>query len=378
MRRYRKWVLTLGIMATAPSVAMAGPFPSLFKPREAPPAAGARDAAAQVDNQKVAEDIANALRAARLTGFDIEIEYNDGVATLSGMIADPRQHAQATKAVSKVRGVNRVDNRLELMDDAAAKSLRSPVQQADLRSAGRPSSRGVQQTSHTGLLADPSGGARQAEAQGNQQMAEQIAAALGAADFKGFDIQIQYRNGTALLAGQVGSAEQHARATRVVSSVPGVQQVDNQLQFPGRPAPGGPGVNPYAQPGMSQSPYQPAAYQPGPMGPGTMPPPPGHPGMAPPPGYGHPAATASHTIYNMPHVPEHAWPTYAAYPNYAQVAYPKEYSASAWPYIGPFYPYPQVPLGWRQAQLEWDDGYWHLNFRPRTERWWWFLNPKNW
>ena len=25
------------------------------------------------------------------------------------------------------------------------------------------------------------------------------------------------------------------------------------------------------------------------------------------------------------------------------------------PYIGPFYPYPQVPLGWRKVQLEWDD-----------------------
>lgn len=26
------------------------------------------------------------------------------------------------------------------------------------------------------------------------------------------------------------------------------------------------------------------------------------------------------------------------------------------PYIGPFYPYPQVPLGWRQVQLDGDDG----------------------
>ena len=80
----------------------------------------------------------------------------------------------------------------------------------------------------------------------------------------------------------------------------------------------------------------------------------------------------------MPNMPEHAWPSYASYPNYSQVSYPKEYSPSAWPYIGPFYPYPQVPLGWRKAQLEWDDGYWNLNFNPRTDRWWWFLNPENW
>jgi hypothetical protein len=80
----------------------------------------------------------------------------------------------------------------------------------------------------------------------------------------------------------------------------------------------------------------------------------------------------------MPYMPEYAWPATAQYPNSAAVQYPTQYSASAWPYIGPFYPYPQVPLGWRQAQLEWDDGHWYLNFRPRTDKWWWFLHPKNW
>ena len=32
-------------------------------------------------------------------------------------------------------------------------------------------------------------------------------------------------------------------------------------------------------------------------------------------------------------------------------------------YIGPFYPYPQVPLGWRKVTLEWDDGWWFLDFK---------------
>ena len=31
----------------------------------------------------------------------------------------------------------------------------------------------------------------------------------------------------------------------------------------------------------------------------------------------------------------------------------------------PFYPYPQVPLGWRRAILEWDDGWWYLDFADR-------------
>ncbi len=63
-----------------------------------------------------------------------------------------------------------------------------------------------------------------------------------------------------------------------------------------------------------------------------------------------------------PNLPNYAWPGYAAYPNYAAVTYPKQYAPTAWPYIGPFYPYPQVPMGWRKVTLEWHDGYWNLDF----------------
>ena len=67
--------------------------------------------------------------------------------------------------------------------------------------------------------------------------------------------------------------------------------------------------------------------------------------------------------YNQPHMPNYSWPSYAAYPNYAALTYPKQYSPTAWPYIGPFYPYPQVPLGWRKVTLEWNDGWWMLDFK---------------
>jgi hypothetical protein len=70
--------------------------------------------------------------------------------------------------------------------------------------------------------------------------------------------------------------------------------------------------------------------------------------------------------YDQPHMPNYAWPSYAAYPNYAAVTYPKQYSPTAWPFIGPFYPYPQVPLGWRKVALEWDDGWWFLDFYDRS------------
>ena len=69
--------------------------------------------------------------------------------------------------------------------------------------------------------------------------------------------------------------------------------------------------------------------------------------------------------YEHPQLPGYAWPSYAAYPNYGAVSYPKQHSAGAWPYIGPFYPYPQVPLGWRKVQLQWDDGWWFLDFTDR-------------
>lgn len=79
-----------------------------------------------------------------------------------------------------------------------------------------------------------------------------------------------------------------------------------------------------------------------------------------------PAGNASAARYDHPQMPGYAWPSYTPHPNYAGVTYPKQYSPSAWPYIGPFYPYPQVPLGWRKVSLEWKDGWWMLDFKDRN------------
>jgi len=72
--------------------------------------------------------------------------------------------------------------------------------------------------------------------------------------------------------------------------------------------------------------------------------------------------------YDEPYMPKKAWPSYASYPNTAAVQYPKRHCASAWPYIGPYYPYPQVPDGWRKVTLEWEDGYWQLDFNDGTKK----------
>ena len=136
---------------------------------------------------------------------------------------------------------------------------------------------------------------------------------------------------------------------------------------PGGPMPPGAGMPPGMMP--------PGAMAPGMMPQGAMP-----PGAVPPPppAWAQGGAAPSGAVYDQPALPQTAWPSYAAYPNYAAVTYPRQHSASAWPYIGPFYPYPQVPLGWRDVNLQWDDGHWYLDFNDRTDRWWWFLNPKKW
>ena len=80
------------------------------------------------------------------------------------------------------------------------------------------------------------------------------------------------------------------------------------------------------------------------------------------------AAGAVPVRFDQPNLPNYAWPSYAAHPNYAALTYPKQHSPCAWPYIGPYYPYPQVPMGWRKVTLQWHDGWWHLDFDDGSTR----------
>ena len=124
------------------------------------------------------------------------------------------------------------------------------------------------------------------------------------------------------------------------------------------------------RPTVGPAPYAlqpvPATMQPRAFAPAFTSSPNGGPG-GPAPSYapGQPTGYPAPYRYDQPQMPGYAWPTYAAHPNYAGVQYPKQYSPTAWPYIGPFYPYPQVPLGWRKVTLEWDDGWWMLDFKDR-------------
>ena len=77
MRKYGKWVLTLSLLAATPGLT----FAASPKLKDSKPSAGTK--ASRTDNQRVAEDIANALRG-RVQG-DISIEYKDGTAVLASV-----------------------------------------------------------------------------------------------------------------------------------------------------------------------------------------------------------------------------------------------------------------------------------------------------
>ena len=81
-----------------------------------------------------------------------------------------------------------------------------------------------------------------------------------------------------------------------------------------------------------------------------------------------PAGMTGATQAAMPGNPNYAWPSYAPYPNFSAVGYPTAYPWQAWPNIGPFYPYPEVPLDWRAVTLRWDDGIWWLDFKKNYTR----------
>lgn len=369
----RKWALSLGLLAAAPSLTMAGPL-DLLKPRQAEQSsAAAAEAAAPNHNQQVANAIAAALSKEKLEHKDVSINVAGGVATISGHIKDAAQKALVTRVAGQIDGVKSVDNKLQLMTSAPTRP--TGVQQAAAQQpAGQPDRR-VRPINF------------QQPAASAQEVAQQIADALTAAGLSGYDIEVRYTNGTASLIGRVDDQEQVARAYQAASGVPGVQQVLNRLAA--HDAGDIQRMPLYGQPGYPQSGMPPQAYQQMAMAQQA-----GYPAQAAPQGYPvqqtqamAPAPVAAppggvqpagHMIHNQPNIPPYAWPSYAPYDNYSAVTYPSMYDASAWPYIGPYYPYPQVPMGWRESTLAWDDGYWNLKFSSRTDRWWWFLNPKNW
>jgi hypothetical protein len=239
---------------------------------------------------------------------------------------------------------------------------------------------------------------------GNQEVADQIAKNLRqSGKMSDYQIAVKVQEGVAMVKGRVASQEQMNTAMKLVYKTPGVTRVVNEMAIGSSqaqavtnaaddentpmpvervanyytPAP----VQPVSATEPSQLPQQNSVNRaPRPLNAqGSVPVAMtqnmaiqggGVPG-APRPMYSAAAQGGAAPVrYDQPCMPNYAWPSYAAYPNYAAVTYPRQYSPTAWPYIGPFYPYPQVPLGWRKVTLEWKDGWWFLDFKDSPAGCW--------
>lgn len=356
MRKYGKWLLVLAVLAAVPGVANADGLLDGFRPK--PAVTSSTD---KKRNQQHAEQVKAALQEAHIDGYGIGIEVVDGVVKLSGKVRNPAHRTRAADACRNLKGITKVVNNLQYVPEGKVRPAAATLLDLTRRSKPQdPAQPVIQQVS--AQQAGPS----------NQQVAEQIGGALKQSGLAGMPIGITYKNGVVQLSGSVNSMAQRSAAAQAAGQVPGVRAVQNDLQVP---MPIQQGIPPqYAQQMAQASMARPAA-------------PAGYPQQGPPmtamsqpspqmtPVSAGPAAIGGAGAFSHPHLPSHAWPAYAQYPNSAAVTYPTQYSASAFPYIGPFYPYPQVPLGWREAKLEWDDGFWNLNFNKQQDVWHVLFHP---
>ena len=313
-------------------------------------------------NQEVAEQIANGLKSSgRLHGYRIGVKYQDGIAWLRGDVSSREQMSTALQLASQAPGVTRVVNSLTIVSQDAARepALRQP------QSAAEPSAEQVRDAIETLRRPSPSLASRPAGP--NEQPLQPVQSALAAEQLPR-PVAWDMRTAPAQVDQPVAVAERvptsfAASPARPVNAM-GLQEPTlapprpNGLvaMQPTAPEPAAPRP---VQPAPAEFPVQTGAPLPIAQTGAPLPLP---ANGQPMPAQGALPAGASAVRYDQPNLPNYAWPGYAAYPNYAAVTYPKQYSPTAWPYIGPFYPYPQVPLGWRKVTLEWHDGWWNLDF----------------
>ncbi len=256
-------------------------------------------------------------QSGQLHNYEIGVKYHDGVASLDGRVASPEQRSTAVRLAQKIKGVARVECKLSVVNDSRANKeenlqLASATENEstdDVQGESSESAAPLQNYQHREPAAMPS----------QQQMQ-----------------QLRMAN-----SGRMG----------------GMSAQRSNMPLPSRQMPSMMPVRQTSAMGVNQASCQ-SCNNGGMMGPGSA-------GMAmgggAPMGFV-PGGGGSGPNYENPSMPGYAWPSYASYPNYAALSYPQQYSPTAWPYIGPFYPYPQVPLAWRKVSLEWDDGWWFLDF----------------
>jgi len=208
----------------------------------------------------------------------------------------------------------------------------------------------------------------------NQKLAEEVAAKLKSSGAvpKGAKVDIKVVGGVVDLTGSVATADQHNEILRSISKVKGIKRIESGIMI--------------TDPSMVQ---RTAGQTEGLAPPPASPPPRPMPGYSPAVTHAAPPPAGGFGVYATgepvpmnglpamapvdpagPRLPPYAWPTYAPYNNYSRVAYPSSYPYNAFPYIGPYYPFPRVPLGWRKVVLEWEDGHWYYGKLSSPHDYW--------
>ncbi len=202
----------------------------------------------------------------------------------------------------------------------------------------------------------------------NQTLADDVAVRLRSlGNVAGADVSIVAQEGTITLSGTAKNPAQRARIIADAKTVTGVIIVRDTILVL---ASGQEQDVPTGLPPVSPSPLSPigpALGEPIPVSSGLGVGGPGNPLVEPAP-LGVPGQAAPDM--QAPNLPPYAWPTYAPYNNVSRVAYPSAYPYNAFPFIGPYYPFPKVPLGWRKVTLEWDDGHWYMGRNSTPHDYW--------
>jgi len=333
-------------------------------------------------DREIADAIVSTLKQKQtdgtLKGFDIDLSVEDGKVVIGGTVANQAQLDSVLKIASITSGVKLVENKASVRTQSAAK----PVAATASNSSVMPASANEAGDDSPALLAEPNRFTEESHpvvSPVDAGITSEILGRLGSAQKNGhlrnFELDISTVGGEVWARGVVATPEQKQLVLKTASMTPGVRKVIDDVTVNGRVRPAssevatpssmpvnGSGVpRAFAPSNLTTNIQIPASNcYPGPTQNG-----PGYGSGAPVPMQGGAGYGGGAPRYDQPNLPGYAWPTYAAYPNSAAVTYPKQYSASAWPYIGPFYPYPQVPLGWRKVALEWDDGLWYLDFTSK-------------
>ncbi len=269
-------------------------------------------------DKETAQQIADNLHSSgRLKGYSIGVKVNEGTVWVNGTVKSQQQLSAALDIIQQTPGIEKIINGIAIVDASAAPAAPAPMTDAS----------GVPPTASPGRNAAAMHPAIGAAIQQTSAESNEGTARLAAMPAPYDQTEAQQGSPSVMSGGRGSGAPRPLMPSHLASQ-------SQPMPVPGQQMAGPPM-------GMQMAPN-------------------GAPIPAYAPGVGGGVAPAH---FDRPNMPGYAWPSYAAYPNYAALTYPKQYSPTAWPFIGPFYPYPQVPLGWRKVSLEWHNGWWMLDFK---------------